>query len=595
MPKISELSPILGRDTESRDLFVTVNLKSGSTGTKNITRAELIQSIQKEAFDNLTITGGNISNVSIGSYSGFTGDLADNDIFLIKDISTGNTFALSFSKLQQEISDSFKSETRVYVSAETEGVGNGSLLTPFKYIEDAVDYINTSANNQFCSINVMPGQYYTDGEMEIPDNCAVIGLDGPHSVEFILNEGFEERNCLLIGSGCQIQNITFKNQRVDSFDDPTKGFAIAFRPNTLINKSPYVLDCIQMSNDDLEIVDGPLDPDTANQYVGRGGGLVLADRSIIDQNSIFNSIVVHSSYARSFNGMGLVAKNGAEIQGSSVTTMFQRNGYFAKTGGKIILENCNTQYGDISFRTNGSTNVVIPETTSANTFIDNTFADLLNFWRSDMIDDVWNYTLNNSYLIDGYPFKRDIGDMITSIIYDFRTGSQIGTRNWIGTVFDYDGNLFDINTPTLLTVYDMAFDRVKWYINNDLSPTVQQSAMLAGLIDDVVKGTIASPTKKAFSSRIESVGHSFLCAGAGINKNALTINNRRLGVATSVKGTIMREGSTFVRFTGTDELGNQFFSDGLKLNSVNNKLEGKALSSSLKKYTRRASNNRISL
>lgn len=595
MPKISELSPILGRDTESRDLFVTVNLKSGSTGTKNITRTELIQSIQKETFDNLNVTGGSFSNFSIGAYTGFTGDLANNDFFLIKDVSTGNTYALSFSKFQQELSDSFLTSSRVYVSADTVGDGNGSILTPFKSIEDAVDYIQESANGTYSSITVLPGKYYTDGNLEIPDNCAVIGLDGLHSVEVILNEGFEENNAFLIGSGCLVQNITFRNQRVDSFDDPTSGFAIAFRAGALITKSPYVMDCIQLSNDEQNIVDGPLDPASANQYVGRGGGLVLADRAVIDQNSIFTSMFVHSCNARSFNGLGLVAKNGAEIHGSSVTAMFARNSYYAKTGGKITLENSSTHYGDISFRTNGSTLVVVPNETSANTVLSNTFADKISFYKEDMIDDMWNFTLNNGYLVDGAILKRDVGDLITSIIYDFRVGDQIGTRNWVGTLFNYNAQLFDINTPELLTVYNDAFDRIEWYILNDLAPTAEQAAMVTGLIDDVVKGTIASPVTRSFASMIESTGHLFMYAGAGVNKNALSVNNRRLGQAKNVKSTIMREGDSRVRFSGMDELNNQYFSDGLRLNSVNNKLEGRAFSSSLKKYTRRALNNRISL
>lgn len=595
MPKISELSPILGRDTESRDLFVTVNIKSGSTGTKNITRAELIQSIQRESFNNLTVTGGNFSNFNIGTFPSFTGDLQDNDFFLIKDVSTGDTFAVSFNQLQQEFSDAFRSRTRVYVSSETITAGNGSILTPYKSIEDAVEYIQTSANTDFSSISVMPGTYYTNGNLEIPDNCAVIGIDGSHSVEVIMNGGYEENNCFLVGSGCVVQGITFKNQRVDSFDTPTKGFGVAFRPSALILKSPYVMDCIQLSNDNSEYVDGPLDPATANQYVGRGGGLVLADKSVLDQNSLFASMFVHSCNARSFNGLGLVAKNGSEISGSSVTTMFQRNGYFAKDGGKIILENSNSNYGDITFRTNGSTLVVVPNSTAATMVSSNEFADLIFNNKQDIIDDMWNYLLNNSFLIDGFIIKRDIGDLISAIVYDYRLGTQINTRNFVGTFFDYNAELFDINSPTLVSAYNLAFDRVKFYITNDLSPSAGQTAMLNGLIDDVVKATVATPVTKEFAALIESTGHMFMYAGAGVNKNAMSINNKRLGAAPSVKATIMREGDTRIRYSGMDELNNQYFSDGLRLNSVNNKLEGRAFSSSLKKYTRRASNNRISI
>ena len=65
MSKISELGPIKGANTRSEDLFVIVNLIQGDDGTKNITRKELVQALQYEVFDRITITGGSISGVRI--------------------------------------------------------------------------------------------------------------------------------------------------------------------------------------------------------------------------------------------------------------------------------------------------------------------------------------------------------------------------------------------------------------------------------------------------------------------------------------------------------------------------------------------------
>ena len=597
MPKISELSPILGRDTEARDLFVTVNIKSGATGTKNITRAELIQSIQRESFDNLVVTGGNFSNFNIGTYSGFTGDLVDNDVFLVKDVSTGNTFALSFSKLQQELSEAFLRQTKVYVSPETNGSGIGSFIDPFGSIKAAVDYVNENEYDGAVAITLFPGEYTTDGLLEIPDNCAVVSTDGPHSVTMINSAGNEENNCLLVGSGCVVEGITFKNQRVDSLDNPSTGFAVAFRPGALITKSPIIKNCIQMSNDDSLVIDEPMSPEDANQFVGRGGGLILADRAVLNQNSLFTSMFADSCQSRSFNGVGIVSKNGSEVIGTNVVTMFNREGYFGLNGGKIILENSSTYYGDISFRTTGSTNVVIPAETNFPAIANNSFADEILFYRTDIVDDMWNFLLNEGYSIDGDIIKRDIGNLITAIAYDFRVGSQINTRNFVSTLFGYNAELIDINSPTLVDAYNDAFDRVENYILTDprIVPSSDQANTVTGLIEDVVKTTIATPVTRAFSSIIESTGHYFGYAGAGVTKNAMSINNRRLGTAIHVKATILREGNTRVRYSGMDELNNQYFSDGLRLNSVNNKLEGKAFSSALKKYTRRAANSRTSL
>jgi hypothetical protein len=65
MAKISELPPITGDNTRSEDLFVIVNLVQGDDGTSNITRKELVQAIQYEVFDRITITGGDISGAFI--------------------------------------------------------------------------------------------------------------------------------------------------------------------------------------------------------------------------------------------------------------------------------------------------------------------------------------------------------------------------------------------------------------------------------------------------------------------------------------------------------------------------------------------------
>lgn len=58
MAKISELGPILGVNTRTEDLFVIVNLIQGDDGTKNITRKELVESIQYEVFLELKLRVG---------------------------------------------------------------------------------------------------------------------------------------------------------------------------------------------------------------------------------------------------------------------------------------------------------------------------------------------------------------------------------------------------------------------------------------------------------------------------------------------------------------------------------------------------------
>ena len=71
MSKISELGPIKGANTRSEDLFVIVNLIQGDDGTKNITRKELVQAIQYEIFDRITIT--KIQSTIVVKFSRYVG------------------------------------------------------------------------------------------------------------------------------------------------------------------------------------------------------------------------------------------------------------------------------------------------------------------------------------------------------------------------------------------------------------------------------------------------------------------------------------------------------------------------------------------
>jgi hypothetical protein len=112
MPKISELSPIIGSRTKSGDLFVTVSLEDGDLGTKNITRRELVNAIQQEEFQSITVTGGSIANTTITNSSivnpnvsvstSATLPLDENDYFILRDISNQTT-KISFSDFQDQI------------------------------------------------------------------------------------------------------------------------------------------------------------------------------------------------------------------------------------------------------------------------------------------------------------------------------------------------------------------------------------------------------------------------------------------------------------------------------------------------------------
>lgn len=608
MTKISELGPISGINTRSNDLFVTVSVEQGDQGTRNITRRELVNAIQQETFTNLTaqngtisqsnITDSNLSNFNITDLQPFTESLQDDDYFIVKNVSTNTTEAITYSELQNELLETFSRANKIYVATDGFPVGeaNGSYFKPYNTLEAA--FAVAQESEVPVSISVLPGTYYTNGNLALPDYCSIVSTSGQYSTKIVMNEGYEEENCILVGSGSYVQGFAFDNLRVDDLDEPSKGFAVAFRPGALILRSPYIRDISQISNYNRQAIAAPLDPVNANPLVGNGGGVLLADRSVLNQNSIFPYMLAFGATPRSPNGIGYVAKNGAGINGISSISIFQRTAFYALRGGQITLNNSGTQFGDISMRAKGSTSVVEPYETSATLLIASGLANLIQSNFDAIIDDLWDYLVTEGYEVSESATRRDARNWLQSIAYDFLSAKQTGTRNFVAGLFDYKGDrVFDPNGyagvgKTLLNSFTISFDRMRNYIVNNFSPTVAETAMLDGLVTDVTKQTIISPQTLNFGSLIESLGHQFNLAGAGVNKNALPLNFRRVGKPLPASGSVLQEDGGRVRWSGADELNNTYFTKGLRVNGRTGRLEGRPFTSSVRRLARRAANSR---
>jgi hypothetical protein len=523
-----------------------------------------------------------------GSIDEYTSPLTDDDYFVIQDGSSQETLKITYGKLQSELADSFFHTKKVYVDAEAAPGGNGGYLQPFNTLEDAFAY--AAANAPDVAISVLPGFHYTNGNLALPDDCGIISTSGQYMTNIVMNPSYEENNAILVGSGGYVQGFTFRNQRVDDFDDPTVGFAIAFRPNATILRSPYIRDISQISNYNRVTVAAPLDPINANPLVGKGGGVLLADRAVLNQNSIFTYMLAFGATPRSPNGIGYCAKNGAGINGISSISIFQRCAFYALNGGQITLNNSGTQFGDISMRSTGNTPVVKPYSTTVSLGIHTDLSSWINTNKLAIIDDMWAYISGLYPGINEEFTRRDAGNFLTSLSYDFAAGQQTISRNFVAGFFDYKGDrVFDIS---LLTAFTSSFTRMKTYISNNYSLTTPQSVMLDGLIDDVVIATLDNPEQLLFGSLIESLGHQFNLAGAGVNKNALPLNFRKVGQPRSAKGSILEELGGRVRWSGSDELNNNYFAKGLRVNGLSGRLEGKPFTSAVRKIARRAANSR---
>lgn len=597
MVKITDLDKISGDKTKSRDLFVVVNLDQGDDGTKSITRAELLNALELEVFDNIKVEGGYIQDVPITDpnitvNTNLADDIAPTDYFYLKDISSGTTVAVSYAQLFNQITRSAKKAKKIYVSVEGDDDNVGSYLAPVATLERAVRMAQEAAKEvtpgllgrQIVNITVHPGTYYTNGELALPDFCSMVSSTGQYTTNIVMNEGYETKNCILLGSGCYVQGFSFFNLKVDNFDYPTSGFAYAFRPGARITRSPYIRDSSQISNyferdippllnpfnsrgtiedlgfeltisnissntdfqvgDSIETNDGVTgfisrvdeigagtiyvrnnssafaanttittssggtatitavgEEDFPNKNVGRGGGTILADREVLDQDSIFPYILCFGATPRTQNGLGYVAKNGAGINGISSLSIFSRCAFYALNGGQITLNNSGTQFGDISMRAKGVTPVFNPRETTATLVKNVSLADTILNSSNTVIDDLWSY-LTNTLGFEGYnstKCKRDTGYILEGVGNDL----VLGTNFWAV----YNGISYRRASSSVV-------------INDQLAETSGAISFLKSSVQNLLEDAASETrTNAAFDEIID------ILVNGTANANALTFSN----------------------------------------------------------------------
>lgn len=451
-------------------------------------------------------------------------------------------------------------------------------------------------------LKVFPGIYEEDGDLEVPINCGVVSDGGQYTTEVHATPGNEEKNMFLVNSGSYVQGFTFRNQRVDDFEDPSGGFAIAFKPGARIIRSPYIRDSGQVSNYDGAQITAPLDPENANPLVGRGGGVLLADRAILDPNSIFPYMLAFGATPRSPNGLGYVAKNGAGINGISSISIFQRAAFYALNGGQITLNNSGTQFGDISMRSKGFIPVVEAVSVDDQVIIpngDEAAAEVIR--NANIIDGMWQDLIQNypdanpdvpgSGWTEEQEFltRRDAGNLLAALRLDVLAGTQVGSQSFALGFFTYDAQL--VFPSNQIPAFFHTWDYIKTQLGLLLGVNSAATIMIEALID-MIKQTVQSPTRLNFGSLIESLGHQFNNAGAGVNQNALPLNFRRPGSNRPVPFSVLQEDGGRVRWSGADELNNQYFAGGTRINGITGKFEGRPFDISVRQIARRLANSR---
>ena len=387
-------------------------------------------------------------------------------------------------------------------------------------LEKAGGELNRNAINNAVHISVGPGTYYTKGNLMLPDDCSITSTAGQYATVIEALPGYENNNAILVGSGCYAQGFSYQNWKIDNFDFPEGGFAIAYRPGAKLLRSPYLRDSTQLSNFLRQDVEPPLNPynskgtladlgqqfyleaghtgvfavddevkfssgavgyityvdelatenevyvrnlkngvgfavgdtitaesggtgvvatigidDFPNRQVGRGGGCVLADRRVLDPDSLYTYVLCFGFTPRTQNGIGYVARDGAGVNGIGSLSIFVRCAFYALNGGQMTLNNSGTQFGDISMRAKGTTQVFQPRNTTAPIIGNTAFADTLDTESDTIIENMVDYLSANTAeggldytFYDSVKCERDSGIILDGVGYDVALDTNYWSR-----------------------------------------------------------------------------------------------------------------------------------------------------------------------
>ncbi len=275
----------------------------------------------------------------------------------------------------------------IYVdSVNGNDANNGHRISsPKQTIGAALDDIN--ADDTFGDgsvIIVAPGVYQETAPLDIErNNVSIIG-QALRSTIIHPTSATETNSLFRVNSGSYLCNLTFTGMKAsgtrgheDSIDPDathglpeTQGWNVSFFPGATIVKSPYIQNCTNFSdseidNDDLQAFNprGGAAGDTDSAMTG--GGL-LVDGSVVHDDSPLRSMVADSYTHVGLDGPGILVTNNGYVQVTSSYSFFNHYHIKCRNGGQANLAASTTDFGRYSLIADGrSTNAIFTATTSA--------------------------------------------------------------------------------------------------------------------------------------------------------------------------------------------------------------------------------------
>lgn len=479
----------------------------------------------------------------------------------------------------------------LFVSTDGNNANSGtSAQSPLLTIEAAVSVAQTrfNTNGKATLIKVGPGTYETDGHIDLPDNCGVLATH--RTVNIVPSLGNEEKNVFRMGSGCFVEGFTFSGWRVNDMNDPTEGFAIAFRPGAVINRVPYAHKIVAYRSQPPSLVTAPLDRDNANPAVGNGMGVCIADGAVISSFSAFPNIMTWGATPSNPNGIGYVARNRALINAVNAVSLWCHKHHLCLGGGQIILSSCSTQFGDYSMWSEGYADILdIPFVTPfAN---DAGAAAIIAANKPAIINDMWTYLVTNSFTTgwtaqDEEFTRRDAAIFLDAVSYALTEGKQRAIDEFTRGMFKPVQDGLDYTICGIETVFDpakeAAFVAAFEFMRNELNALLSAPSQTAvtNLTANLVS-LIGAPVTRRSRSLITAIGHTWTYPLAGVTRSAVPPVLGGSGTAQRITRSVRQRKGGKVLYSGQDDAGNAVFVGGLRINARTGQLGGRPFDSAV--------------